>query len=251
MVRVTDKSHRWQALAVIDSAGEKVGKVKDVYLDRHSQRPDWVLVSTGLLGGSSFVPLTGAVITEETLQVGFAKEQITSAPDVRDEGELSPDDEAVLYDHYEVAHSARSAPDPEAPSAAVVGVGGHPSDDDAMTRSEEEVTVDTVRRPAEVVRLRKHVVAEEVQVTVTVQREEIRIERIPVGELEQDAAQLESVEWGAGGAEVVLFEEQVIVNKRVVPRERVRVEKEVVTEERVVSADVRKEEIDVDRENLR
>ena len=49
-----------------------------------------------------------------------------------------------------------------------------------MTRSEEELDVHTTRRPSELVRLRKHVVTENQQVTVPVQREEVRIEREPV-----------------------------------------------------------------------
>jgi hypothetical protein len=46
--------------------------------------------------------------------------------------------------------------------------------------------------------------------------------------------------------EVTLREEEVVVDKRAVPKERVRLDTETVTEERQVSEEVRKEQIQVD-----
>src|SRR5215217_7902085 len=46
--------------------------------------------------------------------------------------------------------------------------------------------------------------------------------------------------------EVTLREEEVVVGKRAVPRERVRLDTETVTDERQVSEEVRKEQIEVD-----
>ncbi|HET9291276.1 MAG TPA: DUF2382 domain-containing protein, partial [Actinomycetes bacterium] len=47
--------------------------------------------------------------------------------------------------------------------------------------------------------------------------------------------------------EVTLREEEVVVDKRAVPKERVRLGTETVTEERQVAEEVRKEQIDVDQ----
>ena len=44
----------------------------------------------------------------------------------------------------------------------------------------------------------------------------------------------------------MLHEEEVVVEKRAVPKERVRLEKDTVTDEQQVSDEVRKERIDVD-----
>jgi stress response protein YsnF len=44
----------------------------------------------------------------------------------------------------------------------------------------------------------------------------------------------------------VLTEEEPVVEKRTVPKERVRLEKDTVTDEQTVSEDVRKERVDVD-----
>jgi stress response protein YsnF len=50
--------------------------------------------------------------------------------------------------------------------------------------------------------------------------------------------------------DVTLHEEQVVVSKRVVPRERVRIHREVVTEQQRITDDLRKERIEIDRLGL-
>jgi uncharacterized protein (TIGR02271 family) len=51
--------------------------------------------------------------------------------------------------------------------------------------------------------------------------------------------------------EVTLREEEVVVDKRAVPRERVRLGTETVTDERQISEEVRKEQIEVDGDQER
>ena len=114
-----------------------------------------------------------------------------------------------------------------------------------MTRSEEELAVGTQRRETGRARLRKYVVTEEVQQTVPVQREEVRIEREPITDANVDAA-TSGAEISEEEHEVVLHAEEPVAEKRVVPKERVRLDKDVETEERTVSDEVRKEQIDVD-----
>ena len=46
--------------------------------------------------------------------------------------------------------------------------------------------------------------------------------------------------------EVTLHEEEVVTEKRAVPKERVRLGKETVTEEQTVSEEIRKEQIETD-----
>ena len=114
-----------------------------------------------------------------------------------------------------------------------------------MTRSEEELRVGTRERETGRVRLRKYVVTEHVQRTVPVRREEVRLEREPITDANRDRATA-----GPGISEeeheVVLHEEQLVVEKRVVPKERVRLGKDTITDEQQVSEEVRKEQIDVD-----
>jgi uncharacterized protein (TIGR02271 family) len=85
-------------------------------------------------------------------------------------------------------------------------------------------------------------VTEQVTQTVPVSHEEVRVEREPITE-NRDAA-LRGQEISEGEYEVVLHEEQPVVEKKVVPVERVRLATETVTGEETISADVRKEQIE-------
>jgi uncharacterized protein (TIGR02271 family) len=117
--------------------------------------------------------------------------------------------------------------------------------DDAMTRSEEELRVGTEARERGRVRLRKYVTTEQVTQTVPVQREEARVEREPITDANVDGA-MRGPEISEAEHEVVLHEEQPVVEKRTVPKERVRLDKEAVTDEEQVAEEVRREQIDVD-----
>jgi uncharacterized protein (TIGR02271 family) len=120
-----------------------------------------------------------------------------------------------------------------------------PTTDDAMTRSEEELRVGTSEREAGRVRLRKYVVEDEVTQTVPVRREEVRIEREPITDANVGDA-TSGPEISEEEHEIVLHEEQPVAEKRVVPKERVRLDKEARTEERQLSDTVRREQIEVD-----
>jgi uncharacterized protein (TIGR02271 family) len=113
----------------------------------------------------------------------------------------------------------------------------------ALTRSEEELEVDTKQVPRGQAGVRKRVVTEQQHRTVPVEREELRVERepIPAGEDDGDA------ELAADERTVELREEQPVVDKRVVPKERVRIGKEVVRDQEQVSEPVRKEQVEVDQ----
>jgi uncharacterized protein (TIGR02271 family) len=130
--------------------------------------------------------------------------------------------------------------------AGVVGrdVSG-PTTDNAMTRSEERLNVGTRREEAGRARLRKYVVTENVTETVPVSREEVRVEREPITDANVGRA-MDGPAISEEEHEVTLHAERPVVEKEAVPVERVRLDKETVTDQERVSADVRKEEIEVD-----
>jgi uncharacterized protein (TIGR02271 family) len=242
---------------VIGADGQKIGTLADVYFDKDTRRPEWALVSTGLFGTKhSFVPITNASTSSDALSVPFTKDQVKDAPRIDDDGELSQDEELLLSRHYGLSYSEEPSDTglPGRDTGRVdagqrrgpVGddVSG-PETDEAMTRSEEELNVDKIRRPSGLARLRKNIVTEQVAVTVPVQREELRIEREPITEANVDAA-MRGPELSEEEHELTLSEEEVVVEKQVVPKERVRLDKDVVTEERSVDEEVRKERIEVD-----
>ena len=236
---------------LLDADGSKVGKIEDIYLDSDTQQPAWALVHTGLLGRKlNYVPLMGASVSGNSLQVAYAESQIKDAPSIDPDLELSPEEEAQLYRHYGVDAEPRvlRAGDVEAAPAPDTGHDtSGPTTDDAMTRSEEQLQVGTVRRPSSLVRLKKYIVTEDVQMTVPVQREEVRVVREPVTDANVGPA-MAGPDLSEEEHEMTLMEEQVVVDKQVVPKERVRLDKSVDVDEEVVSEQVRKEQIDLEQE---
>ncbi|WP_051324989.1 DUF2382 domain-containing protein [Candidatus Solirubrobacter pratensis] len=239
--RTPEDVQRWRGMSAVDSNGDKIGKIDEIYLDRSSAEPEWATVNTGLFGmRTTFVPISGAESRGDEVRLAYTKDQIKDAPNVDADGELSTEEEQRLYEHY-----GRGDYGDWDSSASVGRDTSGPTTDDAMTRSEEELRVGTERRESGRARLRKYVVTEEVTKTVPVQREEVRIEREPItGDNVDDA--LDGPAISEEEHEVVLHEETPVVEKRTVPKERVRMAKDTRTEQETVSEEVRKERIETD-----
>jgi uncharacterized protein (TIGR02271 family) len=236
-------SYRGQDLRGTD--GEKIGSIEEIYLDTETDSPEWALVNTGLFGTkSSFVPIRDARTDDDGVTVPYDKGTVKDAPSVDPDGQLSQREEAELYRHYGMDYSGSVPPESR------TGNGGGHDDDDAMTRSEEELRVGTAERETGRVRLRKYVVEDEVTKTVPVKREKARLEREPITDANAGAA-MDGPEISEDEHEVVLREEEPVVEKRTVPKERVRLDTEVETEQREVSETVRREEIDADDDATR
>ncbi|MET9935644.1 MULTISPECIES: PRC and DUF2382 domain-containing protein [unclassified Streptomyces] len=257
---------------VYDAEGNKIGEAKHIFLDDATGRPEWVSVKTGMFGTSeSFVPIKDATVVEDHLEVPYAKDQVKDAPnvDVDAGGHLSGDEEQRLYAHYGLvwdeawqqanqpgetgwAHaSATGRTDVSGrtrTSSAVreTGVAGQArGGDGAMTRSEEQMRVGTEQQEVGRARLRKYVVTEEVQQTVPVRHEEVRIEREPITDANRGEA-LSGPEMSEAEHEVTLHAERPVVQTEAVPVERVRLSTEEHVEEETVRGQVRKERIETD-----
>jgi len=235
---------------VVTTSGDKIGSIGQVYLDDQTGDPSFVTANTGLFGTSqSFVPLQGATVRDGDIVVDYDKDTVKNAPRIDDDGKLSPEEEDRLYEYYglgSVSTGTDSGADYDAGADRTVGQdtsGG--TTDDAMTRSEERLNVGTQTSEAGRARLRKYVVTENVQQTVPVQREEVRLEREPITEANiGDATSGPAI--SEDEHEVVLHEERPVVEKEAVPVERVRLDTETVTDQVTVSEEVRKEQIDTD-----
>jgi uncharacterized protein (TIGR02271 family) len=118
-----------------------------------------------------------------------------------------------------------------------------------MTRSEEHLRVGVERRETGRARLRKYVVTEDVEQTVPLRHEEVRIEREPITEANRGDA-LAGPEIGEAEHEVILHEERPVVETEAVPVERVRLTTEEHTEQETVHGRVRKERIEGDAERI-
>ncbi|GAC1528281.1 MAG: hypothetical protein NVS3B12_00020 [Acidimicrobiales bacterium] len=92
----------WKGHQVVDSGGAKVGIVEEIYLDNETGRPEWLAIKTGLFGHShSLAPLAGAVRQDGVIGLSHQKDVIAGAPRAhRDDGVLTPEEEAHLYEYY-------------------------------------------------------------------------------------------------------------------------------------------------------
>jgi uncharacterized protein YrrD len=98
----------WLGKVIVDTNGNKIGKLHDVYVDVENDTPQFGTVKEGFLGRHlTFVPLVGVVVGPDELRVTALKEQVRSAPDLELQGqEMSQADESALYHHFEMNYTA-------------------------------------------------------------------------------------------------------------------------------------------------
>jgi uncharacterized protein (TIGR02271 family) len=243
-----DTVRAWQGRTLVDRDGDRIGAIDAIYLDDLTGQPDWALVNTGLFGTkSSFVPLTQATQGDDDVRVPYDKQLVKDAPRVDPDRHLSEAEERQLWRHYGLDYDRTTRRRATGRGAVGRDTSG-PTTDDAMTRSEEELRVGTAQRERGRVRLRKYVTTEHVQQTLPVRREKARVEREPITDANLGAA-TSGPEISEEEHEVILREEEPVVEKRVVPRERVRLDKDTMTDEERVDEQVRREQIEVQDED--
>ena len=255
-----------------DVDGDKVGGVKDVYVNDTTGQPDFVSVNHGLFGGGdSIVPLRGHTLRDGELHLAFQKDRIEDAPDLDENGHLTTEDQDAFYRHYGLENTqdvttyetGNRFAETGAAGAAGAGAGyaagernvdterrdvvdadrRDVADNDEIIRSEEQLNVSKDRVETGEVRLRKYVVNETENVEVPVEREEVRVVREPI--TDADRANYDG-NIGEQEASVTLSEDRVNVSKESVPVEKVSLEKDTVRDTETVSEEVRKERFETD-----
>lgn len=251
-----------------DVNGDKVGGVKDVYVNDTTGQPDFVSVNHGLFGGGdSIVPLRGHSLRDGELHLAFAKDRIEDAPDLDENGHLTTEDQEAFYRHYGLEGTQdvttyetdnRFAQGAAAGTGAGAGYaagervdadrrdfveGDRRDENGEIIRSEEQLNVSKDRVESGQVRLRKYVVNETETVEVPVEREEVRVVREPI--TDADRANYDGT-IGEQEASVTLHEDRVNVSKESVPVEKISLEKDTVRDTERVSEEVRKERFETD-----
>jgi uncharacterized protein (TIGR02271 family) len=286
--RFAELEDRFAGYTVYDANHEKIGKVDDLFVDE-DDNPEYVGVKTGFLGTrSTLVPVELVRVNDRRglVEVGADKDMVKDGPCFNDDEEITPEYEDRVHAHYGLGKGHQGAERKGAygdyyesekyypsASAAVSGsadqgrsttpgyrerrrgrgegfgaaarnTGGE--DELRVQRSEEELRVGTREREAGAMRVRKRVRTERERVRVPKRREEVRVERVPVERREAPKAEI-----GEDEFVVPFLEEEVVVEKRPVVKEEIRVRKEVVEDEEVVERDVRKEEVEIDDQTER
>jgi sporulation protein YlmC with PRC-barrel domain len=180
-----DTALDWRGRTVVDRDGEKIGTLKDIYLDE-SERPHWGSVHTGLFGTrETLVPLEEAREQDGVLRLPYEQQHVKDAPNLDPDVQLTADEERALYRHYGRAGDDEASAEPaDEESGADADTRRDPAGD-AMTRSEEEVQFTKRPRARGRARLKKYVVTDYVEKKVPVEREEVRLEYEPTDESER------------------------------------------------------------------
>jgi len=275
---------------VQDSDGGKIGKVTDVYLDDQTSKPEWAAVKTGMFGGHvSLVPLANASFDGAALKVPYDKDQVKNAPHQDPAQELSPQQEAEIFDHYGVAYggdtvtaktggqgqqdSAQTRGEGQRESAQTRGEGKQESGQRAGSGGDREGQTggpghDTSGENTDKAMTRSeeqlHVGTEQVHGGTARLRKHIVTENVtktvPVRHDEVKVTREPITDANRGDAmggselseeehEVNLRAEKPVVTKETVPVERVKLGTETVTEEHTVNETVGKEQIEMDDES--
>ncbi len=282
--RFTAIEDRFAGYTVYDQSGEKIGKVDDLFVDE-SDNPEYVGVKMGFLGTSStLIPWEAASSTDDearAITVATDKDTAKNGPAFDDDREITPDFEQQVYSYYGLSRSSGSEStstygsyySEESTDAGTVGPGMSMGDTESgefrehdrgdegvnqsrgddlededelrVQRSEEELRAGTREREAGALNVRKRVVSERQQMEVPTRREEVTVDRVPV---EGEASETDI---GDDEVRVPVTEEEIVVEKRPVVKEEIRIRKVLVEDTVVVEEDARREEIDIDDQTTR
>jgi uncharacterized protein (TIGR02271 family) len=139
-------------------------------------------------------------------------------------------------------------PPDDGPVGSVAAEHGGLDEDLRVQRSEEELRAGLRRREAGQVNVKKRVRTEREVVRVPKRREDVVIERVSV---DGEASGATEADIGEDEVVVQVFEEEVVVSKKIVLKEEIRIRKKVVWDEEAVEVDLRKEEVEVDDQSAR
>jgi stress response protein YsnF len=244
---------------VVGAGGEDVGAIEQVYQEDRSGKAAWARVRTGLFGMKDrFVPLAGAQRGEREVEVAFSKQQIKDAPDIDADQHLSSEQVGELLRHYQLTGTGTQAdtgtgapagqrprPGPGQRPRPGAGAGQDGPGDGWVTRAEERARVSTESRESGRVTVHKYVDTEPVEQQVRLGHEEAVIEREPV----TGSGLGSGTQIGEDEREIILHEERPVISKETVPVERVRIRAERREEDQTVRSEVRKERIEVERDD--
>lgn len=91
----------WRGHDLLDARGKRIGRLEEVYFDSDSDEPQFGTVRRGWLTRRlEFVPLVGAVVGPDNLQVATTIDELKKAPNIGSEDSLTPEAESALYHHY-------------------------------------------------------------------------------------------------------------------------------------------------------
>ena len=240
---------------VTTADGQELGEIKDLLVDTRTMKVHAVEVE---LEGSHFdwSDNRRVVVPVDSLRVNRDEDEVVISGMRKDEiGALPVYDATWGRGTDATAGPIASAGYPGADDTrgrAGYGAEGYARSDEQalgaeterLTRAEEELHIGKREVQSGEVRVGKRVETERVREPVSLERDQVNVERRPAsGDVTDTEARFRDEE-----IVVPITEEEAIVEKRPVVKEEVVITKERVRDDDVVETDVRKERLDVDQE---
>jgi uncharacterized protein (TIGR02271 family) len=210
------------------------------------------------------VPVSTATVNDRQriIRVPYSEDKIKDAPSFDAESDLSDADDRTIWSYYGMSggragitrgEQGQQAKPPiigqtqgqartQAPAA-----GGREQERTTIPLSEEQVKVGKREVEAGGVRLRKVIRTEVVNQPVELKREEVVVERVPASGA-QGATGPGARAFQEEDVFIPLRREEAVVEKEARVREEVQVRKGTTTEQQQVSEQVRKEDVEIEKE---
>jgi len=158
--RLKELEERYEGYEVYDKAGEKIGKVDDLFIDE-TDSEEYIGVKMGLFGlsGKSLIPREIARVDEQQhrIEVAASKDQVKNAPHYHDDDDIDHEFEARIRDHFGLESQE---PSPERGTygryvGATVGEGATRHDVDEPLEPPEETRDVPLDQPVVLIRVRR------------------------------------------------------------------------------------------------
>jgi uncharacterized protein (TIGR02271 family) len=243
---------------VLSSDGRKIGEVDNLLVDTAAMKVRYldVDIDDDLLEGKAdrhiLVPIGYARLDEDDDRIfvdALDSTSLRQIPEYRHEA-LTREYETNLQSHFGTGRTTGGTADQDFYAGEAYsddrfyGSRRQGADEQRVTRSEEQLAIGRREQKTGEVAVDKRVETEHVREEVPLRHEEVTVERRPVeGGMGANARIGEDEE-----IRVPVTEEELVVEKRAVPKEEIVVRKRENIETETVEADLRKERIDVRRE---
>jgi uncharacterized protein (TIGR02271 family) len=253
----------------MDQHGQRIGPISGLFVDERDE-PEYVGVEPGTITNRSVLVPAEVITIDDELRRMVVSRPVTvveTAPSLAYDEEVTPEFERRVRLHYalpitrgvETGTSEGGTTDTglvEPPTTGrakpLSGMRGREDDEVTVQRSEEEILVGRREREAGTMRVRKRVRTEREHLEVPKKHTEVTVERVPVEETESGAQDITATpQIGEEEIVVPVVEEEVVVEKRPVVKEEIRIRKQVVEDVEVVEEDVRKEEVEIEERKAR
>jgi sporulation protein YlmC with PRC-barrel domain len=153
--RLKELEERYEGYEVYDDAGEKIGKVDDLFIDE-ADREEYIGVKMGLFGlsGKTLIPMEIAHVDEQQrrIEVDASKDQVKNAPRYHDEDDIDHAFEARIREHFGLERQTSS---PER------GTYGHYEGATESSEPDEETREVPLDQPVVLIRVRRVRIEEE------------------------------------------------------------------------------------------